>query len=374
MTLRSADLRLTLVALGLGATGAAAAFGAPGSPAGTLLTGLVAPALLVAAGAVALRRRRALDRRTVLLAAALGGLALLLALGARTAWSTGFDDADAGRQPGPLADAFLPLVVSGWALGTAAIAPALAPLFRDLRSRPGRALLAGWVAAVVSAALGVALALPVFAVLASITVLFLLTWRREARPAPRGARGTPWPPRVLLVLAISTLVVGGASLVVAFTGSSWPGFPGDGTRAMNVGLALAGVGAVPLIVAGGAVLRSLPRHRRSLAPAVAVASVVVGGLAQAAGAGGAAQEPLLAVGALLAGVAGSLLILPALPRFGAWQPVVFVALAVGMAASAGLLVVVAAPVLAPVAAAVVLVLLMRSDGRAGSGTGLEAAP
>lgn len=331
------------------------------------LSTLVGPVLLTAALVGLAYRGGLLSASAAGFSLVLGGLALGGAFVAGQAWSLGFDQADAGRPQSGFATAFLPLLVTAWILGATALTPLLHGAFRSVDSRAIRGGVAVGVAVVAAFGVGVALISPTSCALAAAGMT-IATVRQQRHTLPTGttAAASPgpgqrlWPRWVRLLLTGVTLTGTGVSVAFALTGSSWPGYTGDGTAAMNLGLGTAAVAAVPLLLLAGYALRSRPRHRHSLAPVGAILAALLTAAGQWAGVNSDWQWPLLLAAAALIGFSIGLLVMPTLPVRGFSKG----ALSAAAAGTVGIPIVTIGPVTTPlIATAVLIVLLRRSRQR-----------
>lgn len=250
-----------------------------------VLSTVVGPMLLAGVVAAMAYRSGLLTVRGVGASLLFGTAALVGAYLARWSWSVGFDEADAGRPQSWFAEGFVPLLLASWLLGAAASLPLLVGGFRDLHHRPLRYALAIVAAAAAAVAIGTGLIAPGTCALVA-AVLTVVTVRQQ--PAPKTERAIALVDRsrrrrplgLRLGLAGLTLVGSSIAVVFALTGSGWPGFSGNGTDAMNVGLGAAALSTVPLLLVAGKALRTRPRYRSSPAPAFAVAAAATTTAAQ----------------------------------------------------------------------------------------------
>lgn len=292
-----------------------------------ILSALLAPGLLTAALAGLLREAGTVSH----LRAVAGTLLALPAWGlsafASLSWSVGFDEADLGLPYSPLAEAFVPLFLTSWAIGTAACAVVLSGLL----AKSGVSV----VPRLVGAVLGGAVAAPMLAILpvapfgsAGMAVALLVCVLLGGR-APQSGRGmaapltTPPPARPRAVTAAErkgvivtgwfAMTAGLLGAAYALTGSLWFGAGPDATETMRLGMTLGLLAAVPLVLTTG---RFLESRRGTPGPLVfspslaAVASLGVAAAASGLLLGDDAQWILLmisvAIGAYAAGRAAFL--------------------------------------------------------------------
>ena len=328
---------------------------------GPLCASLIGPLLIATVVAGHGYRADLLSVRGAVLSLVVGASALTCRYLAGQAWSVGIDEADAGRPRSWFAAGFVPLALSGLALGTTALLPLALGVLRAVPARTARLLLAVLIAGAGAVTVAVGLVIPTSAALAA-AALVVPTCRRTSPPAVPVAGeqqrssgpGRRWSPPRQSVLTGLTAVAGAASALFAFTGSSWRWYPGDGTQAMNLGLAAASLAAVPLLSVLGNLLRTGRRYRRSLAPAAMLGGLAAMAVAQGTGAGSSMQLMFLLVAGGFTGLAVALLALPLLPQHPAARAALTVGLTVVAFTTIGLPAAVAAPVAAPAAAIVML--------------------
>ncbi|MCC2322157.1 hypothetical protein [Cellulomonas xiejunii] len=362
-----------------------------------LLLGL-APALASLSLVVLARDVGLVAARGALQAAVASTAAWTLAALAALSWAVAFDQTDAGAASTPFAEAFLPLLGAAVATGAVALLPLMSDVLRSVRPAVARR------AAVAALAVGGAVvagaaALAPGSVLACATVLLLAcgrTWLRERQLAalvdsvhlsvpsaptlPVGVASRPDPtvvPHRRLVVVLAA-VSGALTLPAALYALAAPD-PADpawlpaalaGLPAMNAGLAVGALTALPLVVAAG-LAATRWWGRRALVMTVMVAlALVVRGVAAAMGPEGEAPSALLFSAALLAGVAGAVPLVGRLPgpAVARWALVVVVGAAVGWLVALPMLAVL--PLAAPLVAVVLIVLVTRRP----RGVALAPAP
>ncbi len=270
-----------------------------------LLLGFLIPVSLAVALCAALQARRLLSPVRALTTISLAVLASAVVALTLVSWSVGWDEADAGVERSALALAFPLLYLAGWGLGAATLAVAVSGLCGGL-PLPLRAAVTAVAAVVSPPLLGLLSIHPFFALLlaAALVPALLLAGPRpdgstdpvrgtpesaalapaSPSPAPRPSpaplpplpvttlpvlpdapadRGRPThglarpataPHRTAAVLAgVASLLIGGLGIAFALVGSGWVGEI-DSTRAMQLGIAVAGLGLIPLVVRGAEVL------------------------------------------------------------------------------------------------------------------------
>ncbi|WP_210505796.1 hypothetical protein [Naasia sp. SYSU D00057] len=329
---------------------------------GTAATVGLAPALAVAALVTLLARRAVLSPRRAAGVAALAALACASALGAALSWSAGFDAADAGFDAAPHTRVTLLTAVAAWVLGAAAIAALTAAVLPGPRVPSARWLLALLIGAVGSPIVGAALLAPATTVIASFALL-VLAIRPRALPVERPARGVPVAsrPRPVPVvparaLAWSAAAAGALAIALALTGSTWGVVILDATQTMQLGMAVGNLCALPLVLSLDLVLASRNPGRRALihlvAALVAVA-LVVAAAAPVAGLLGDSfwQWQLLMLSVGVTAVAGALTVGAALPGGRGVRALLAVAAGAAFAVTFGVVLMAAAPFLAPPLAA-----------------------
>lgn len=336
---------------------------------GSVCAAFVAPLLIAAVAAGLGYRGGLLTVRGTVGSLLIGAVALAFGYLAGRSWSVGFDEANAGRAQSSFAAAFVPLALSGVAAGAAALLPLALGILTSVRARSARVPLAVLIASTSSVAIGAALVMPTSAALAA-AALVVVTFRRTAAPAtglaergaPAAAPGLRWGRRRRTALTGITAAAGTVSVLFALTGSAWPGYHGDGTQAMNLGLAAASLSAIPLAVVLGNLLHTKPRYRSSLASATMLGALLSMATAQGMGAGSTLQITFLLCAGALAGLTAALLALPLFPYQRAARIALVVGITVATFTTVGLPAAVVAPFAAPVCAIVMLLIGARRNG------------
>ncbi|WP_353809221.1 hypothetical protein [Agromyces sp. SYSU T00194] len=361
---------LAAVALGVAVVGwLAQVFWNPlPEPAGLVLTVVfwwLVPTLTVCAFVAALVGGGVLGPWRAAGVAVLGAAGYACAALAAIGLGQGFEAADAGLPDPPLTRILFPLVAIGWVIGVVAIALLLDAVGRSRMPRTGvRAAVSVLVGVVLAPLAGLAGANPAFSMVPPAAVLLVEVLRgaeHRSRPrrgaVPRGA----WP--AVAVLAWLGLLGGTGGIVVALTGTMRPGGL-DGTGALVVGLAIAGISAVPLLVAVliVGVRRSATPVRGVVVPLAALAVVELTPAWHLLAAGAVARDGSAAdvlPGMLALAVATGCLVWAVVPLAGAARTTV--ATVAGLAVAAfGALLAPALPFATPFAALALLAWMRRA--------------
>lgn len=270
-----------------------------------LTLSLIASGTLASAALVGvLRHVGALHVDRVLPTLTLATLAWAGAFLAAWSWSVGFDEADAGLTRTAFGHSFVPLFVTAWLVGGAAIAMVIYDVTRAL-PRPARLAAAGVSGVVCPPAIGLMAITPVAGLVAALAlaiVCVLLQARTDAvLPSPGAADAVHAISKrqrigVGLTGLLST-VAGIGCVAFALLGSAVaPGI--DATRAMQIGLGAGALAGLPTLCAIGWLLAK--RRPARAFPLLMGALLITGGAAvQAAltlsGAGGSGDLPWAAV-------------------------------------------------------------------------------
>lgn len=222
-----------------------------------LLTCFVCPTLLTASALCLLRRVHAIlpARAVLVLLVSIGAWAL--AFLTAWSWSVGFDEADAGAARSVLAASFIPLFLTGWAVGSLAVALLIDALASALPRalRWSTAAFAGVVAAPLVGFAVIGPVVPLLTAGAVIVVSAVLRGRGKV-----GAAGPWWNPlphtpissavrQRVAVLASFSLTISAFAICFALTGGTWTAF--DGTQVMRIGLGVGALGLGPMLLALG---------------------------------------------------------------------------------------------------------------------------
>lgn len=336
----------------------------------TVLFWWVVPTLTVCAFVSALAAAGLLGGLRAIAVAVVGSAGYVCATLAAIGFAQGIDAADAGMPDPPLTRIIVPLVVFGWVLGAVAIALLLDAVGRERMPRTGpRVGIAALVGIVLAPLAGLAGANPAFSLIPPAAILLVETLRHAAhrsRPAPGPVPERAWLPVALL--SWTGLLGGAAGILLALTGALVPGGL-DGTGSMAVGLAVAGMAAMPVIVAVliVGVRRSATPVRSVLLPLAALAFVLLTPavhllLAGPVARSGAAADIL--PGMIALGLATGCLVWTVVPVAGAAR--VTVAAVSGLAVAAfGALLAPALPFATPFAALAVLAWARRARRTSG---------
>lgn len=368
----------------------------------------VGPALLSLSAAAWLRDRGVTTAPGTVLAAAASLLTWLLATLASFSWSSSFDQADLDLEPTGLAVAFPALFLGALLTGAVALYPVIAGVFRSVRSTAARRVLAAGGAVIGAVLVGVLMLAPGSALLAALGLLTMwgLRWRtRDAdtagtrpstrpgtrastrpstrastsscarpagserpwsRPVPRGERRVDPARRgrLVAVAVLTVLLSAPFSLYALLGGSGPPGLtwsPGAWSQLppMNVGLTGGALASLPLLAAAGPPAVRRWGHRGGAAVLLACVAVVMRAVSAAMGPTGETGTYVLFAAAVLVGIAAVLLVADKVPGPAAlrWAVVVVAGAVAGWAV--GLPVLAVFPLLVPVAALVLAVLLAR---------------
>ncbi|UNK69436.1 hypothetical protein [Microbacterium sp. H1-D42] len=252
------------------------------------VAGILASAALI----VVLRHIGALRPDRALPALSLAAASWVFAFLTAWSWSVGFDEADAGSARTAFAQSFVPLFLTAWAVGGAAIALVICDATRAL-PRAARMATAVVAAVVCPPIIGVTAVSPfagLFAALCLIVTGVLLSARANAPRSPADSRGsadadeytaqgnsvhTISAPRrrIAGLIASFSTVIGIGCAVFALVGASLvPGI--DATRAMQIGLGAGTLAGLPTMLAIGWML--MERRPASAAP-LAVGTLLIGG-------------------------------------------------------------------------------------------------
>ncbi|GLI26126.1 hypothetical protein ARHIZOSPH14_03680 [Agromyces rhizosphaerae] len=242
----------------------------------TVLFWWVVPTLTVCAFVAAVAAGGMLGRIRALGVAVVGSAGYACATLATLGFTQGVAALDEDLPDPPLTRIIVPLVVIGWLLGALAIGMLLDAVGRERMPRTGPRLgIAALVGIVLAPLAGLAGANPAFSLIPPAAILLVETLRNaehRVRPAPGAIPERAWLPVALL--AWTGLVGGAAGILLAMAGTMVPGGL-DGTGALAAGLAVAGMAAVPIIVAVliVGVRRSATPVRSAVLPLAALAFV-----------------------------------------------------------------------------------------------------
>lgn len=342
---------------------------------GALLVSVAAGLLLVRAGALGVRG--------AIVAAASAVPAWTFGALTTASWGIGMDEADAGGPGTWFGDATGAFLLAAWAFGAAACLPPALAAVRGLRSPILRPLLALVIAVPTSLAIGLFSLQGAGVLLGGATVLVVCAVqgraRRETVPAMPIPHATP-PVRVPLgvdrrraitVTAAVSALLGLGCVLLALAGSVLLPALGDATETMRLGILAGSLVAIPVVLAGAAALR--PRLGSAAIPPAAAFSAAL--LVLAAGYAVEQEHPMswlsLLLAAGLAGLGGALLLAPVLPGGRGARIALVAAIAMALAASVGMLIMVAA-IAAPLLGLLVALLVNRRP-RAERGFGGAAA-
>ncbi|MFZ4894390.1 hypothetical protein ACL9RL_08075 [Plantibacter sp. Mn2098] len=303
----------------------------------SIVTIAVAPALLSPAVAAVLRHTGTLSAPAAVGVALFAPVAWVLGMLAMLAWTTGFTEADAGLPRSPFGELFIPLALTSWLVATGVSAPIFAGLLSSIRNRRTRQAGAIVLAATCVIPAGLSVAAPatglVSAIIVSIIILVAvprLTRGRSGTAATSSGSGaatsvyasttrvrTPMrilQRRTIIGLAGVSAVIGLGCVAFALSGSHWRleslGMLAavDGTQAMNAGLAVGAIAAVPFVLGAGIAMASLHGRWVWFIAGSIIVCLGFGAAAQALGAGHDAQWPLVVAGSVWVGVACAVLI------------------------------------------------------------------
>lgn len=252
-----------------------ATFAAVGYP---VLAAFVIPVITATAFIAVIRGRGWISDTRALSMICVSAVALALAGLASVSWGLGFDAADTGTLPPPLAQWSGTLIIASIIAGTMALALLVDCLLQRTTWRPILRIAASLCIAVVSApVLGLALLTPTLSALVAMTtlVMSLMPRRSEQRPVKERNR-VPQPARMVapestgsrrapLVRGCALVAVLGGTTGVAFalSGSLWTAGAIDATQAMRFGIVILLVSALPLLIGFGSQVHRYRRVRHS---------------------------------------------------------------------------------------------------------------
>ncbi|GMA29146.1 hypothetical protein [Arenivirga flava] len=311
-------------------------------------------ALLVSvAGGLLLVRRGDLRAGPAAVAAVAAVPAWTFGALATASWGIGMEEADAGGAGTWFGHATFAFLLAAWAFGAGACLPPALVAVRGLRSTALRLVLALVIAVPTSLTIGLLSAQGAGPLLGGAAVLLLATLqgRASSDPAPAAVHtaeiGVTAPldrrqRRTVTAVAVGSAALGLGCVVLALAGSVLLPALGDATETMRLGILAGSIAAIPVVAAGAAALR--PKLGRAvLPPAVAFTGAL---LALAAGYALDQAHPLASPALLLAagltGLGGALLLAPLLPGGRAVRAALVAAIAVALAASFGMLIMMAA--------------------------------
>ncbi|WP_058623687.1 hypothetical protein [Microbacterium testaceum] len=241
------------------------------------------PVLTATALTSAIRARGWISDTRALSMIGVSAVALALAGLASISWGLGFDAADSGALPPPLAQGWGALVITSIVAGAIVLALLTDSLLQRTTCPPILRIVASLCIAVVTApVLGLALLTPTLSALVAMTtlVMSLMPGRRERPPVDERKR-VPQPARALapeaagsrrvpIIQGCALVAVLGGTTGVAFalTGSLWAPGAIDATQAMQLGIVMLLVSALPLLVGFGTQIHEnrRVRHRHTWGP------------------------------------------------------------------------------------------------------------
>ncbi|WP_297410297.1 hypothetical protein [Naasia sp.] len=331
----------------------------------TVATAGLAPALTLAALCALLRSWGLISSPRAALSATVGALAFASAAAGLLAFSVGFDDVDAGREPSGFARLLVPFVLAATLFGVTAATPLLEAVLRRPRGAVKRWALSVVLAAIACLVLAVSLVTPTVAVIAAVVILAvaLRSSPQSGAREPSVSSSMPMPPRPLGVvtreraaasraLAWGSVILGGAAAVVALTGSSYlAGL--DATETMRLGIGIGIVAALPLLVSVDLVLVArVPFRATTVHVALALCAAALLGTAAASFLPEFLQWNMILLGALFLGAAVGVAAYALLPGSGPSRILVGAAIGGGFGVTLGIAVVAASSFIAPVLALV----------------------
>ena len=355
----------------------------PWLPAVRIAVLLLGALLVSVAGGLLLVRSGALGARGAVVAAAAAVPAWTFGALTTASWGVGMDEADAGGAGTWFGDATVPFLLGAWAFGAVACLPPALVAVRGLRSQVVRLLLALVIAVPTSLTIGLLSVQGAGALLggAAVLVACAVQGRAQRQEVPASHLPRATPPvraplgrarrRAITLAAAGSALLGLGCVVLALTGSVLLPALGDATQTMRLGILTGSLVAIPVVLAGAAALQ--PRLGSAAIPPAAAFSAAL--LALAAGYAVEQEHPMswlsLLLAAGLAGLGGALLLAPALPGGRAARVALVGAIAVALAASVGMLIMVAA--FAAPLLALLVVLLVNRRPRAERAVGRAAA-
>ncbi|MDI3213468.1 hypothetical protein QK291_15660 [Arthrobacter sp. AL12] len=238
-------------------------------------------------------------------------------------WWVGFEEADAGLGRSWFGSSTLLFLLLAWIAGTICLVAPVESVLGNRRSAPIRLVQSTVLAAPLALILGaLTLMAPLFGALGAVVLLVIAlrlssanypsaprdTVRVAVRSSPPLAAATVarQGPAAARAAALVTITAGLGCALFALTGSTWAPMVRDATHAMNLGLAVGALAAIPATIAAGTVL--IPRFGGVIrwSALLCSASLIVVAAAQFVGAGHPLQWPLVLAAATLMGFAVAL--------------------------------------------------------------------
>lgn len=343
----------------------------------------IAPILLSLSAAAVLRHAGVLTPPATVGVAAGACLAWSLALLTFASWSVGFDEADAGLPRTLFGELFLPLFAASCVVGTVAMAPVWESLLRRLRLARARRSAAVVISVLCVVPVGLSAMSPTAGLVVAVGLVIIAQRMRVGAGGRRRPTRVAAPPRDSAAPSVpvrpgrhgqvawfsgTSAVLGLLCIAFALGGSVWTQDRLDGTRAMNVGLAVGALSAILLVLGAGISLAQRLGARVWLPASALIVALVVVSAGQLAGAGHPMQWPLLLAAAGCLGIGIGLGVAPVLsrwlPRGRIVQSMLTLAVSVAAAVTIGVGLVVVLPFIFPFAAVAVTILALRNRRRA----------
>lgn len=237
-------------------------------------------------------------------------------------WAVGFEEADAGLGRSWFGSSTLLFLILAWIAGTICLVAPVESMLSKRRALPMRLVQSTALAAPLALVLGaLTLMAPLIGTLGAVVLLVVALRQNSASrpPAPRDTfRAAPWSPPISAATwtrrraapagaaALVTITAGVGCALFALTGSSWAPMVKDSTHAMNLGLAVGALAAIPATIAAGTVLTPRFGGVMRWSALLCCASLIVVAAAQFLGAGHPNQWPLILAAAVLMGFAVAL--------------------------------------------------------------------
>lgn len=327
---------------------------------GALLASLAVGALLLRTGLI--------PAEQAVRAAAAAALAWTFGALMAASWSVGFDEADAGTGQSWFGNAILLFAFLAWLFGTLAVLPLTLAAFRHLASQATRWALGLSLAAASALAWGIMGLLPAGPILVSAATLFAAS--RLFAATPRTPRNRPHRLAVrtplslrrrhqLAAVAAASAIIGLGCVAFALTGSLWGIGTLDATDTMRIGILVGSLASTITVAASAVALFARVGPPVVAAAAALTAALVMVALSYALRDGDPNGRMLLVLAGIATGLAGGLLVTPLLLARWWLRAILVAGIGAAIAATVGILGIIMATFISPVAAIMLAVMMAR---------------